>query len=145
MAIPVAVVAGLVASRLTTEQQVRIPEPPSTAESRQLCSALTWSLPKRLGPLPARQVDGNTQVSAAWGDPPVILQCGLIAAPTPVGQLVTLDGVDWAPVTDKTVVTWTTIGRKATVRVVVPRKYDNQAPLLAHLSPAISRAVPKAS
>lgn len=83
-------------------------------------------------------------MSAAWGDPPVILLCGQIAAPSPVGDLVTLDGVDWAPVTDKAGVTWTTIGRRATVRVRVPSKYDDQAPLLARLSPAIIRALPPA-
>jgi len=126
-----------------TDQPVRVPEPPGSAESRQLCSALTGSLPQRLGELAARKVDGNSQVSAAWGDPSVTLQCGLIAAPAPVGQVVTLDGVDWALVKDKHGVTWTTIGRRVTVRVRVPSAYDDQAPLLAQLSPIVIRTVPK--
>lgn len=73
------------------------------------------------------------------------LRCGLIAAPTPLGALVTLDGVDWAPVSGNGAVTWTTVGRPATVQVRVPSRYDAQGPLLAELSPAIIRALPKPS
>lgn len=81
-------------------------------------------------------------MTAAWGDPPVTLQCGLIAAPTPLGQVITLDGVEWAPQPDTAGVTWTTVGRQANLRVRVPDKYDNQAPLLADLSPHIVRYLP---
>lgn len=122
-----------------------MPDPPGSAESRQLCAGLTAALPRRLGELTARAVDGDRRSAAAWGDPPVVLRCGLIAAPTPVGQLVTLDGVDWAPISDQRTVRWTTVGRRATVEVQVPRTYNSQAPLLAQLSPIITGELPTAS
>jgi hypothetical protein len=60
----------------------------------------------------------------------------------PVGQLLTIDGVDWTPEENATGVTWTTVGRQVTVQVRVPRRYDSQGPLLAPLSPALRRTIP---
>jgi len=142
VALPVAVVAGLVAARLTANQPIEVPDPPSSVESRRLCAALTAALPRRLAQLAARTVDGNPRAAAAWGDPPVILRCGLLATPSQLGQLVTLDGVNWAPVVGKHEVTWTAVGRPVTVQVRVPRRYDSQALLLAELSPVIVRTLP---
>ena len=142
MALPVAIVAWLVAARVSSTRPVPVAAPDASCESRRVCATLIGALPDRLGELPARTVDGDRRLTAAWGQPPVVLRCGHIATPSPLGQLITLDGVDWTPVPSERRVTWMTVGRKVTVEVRVPRSYDSQAPLLAHLSPAIVRTVP---
>ncbi|MGB9376336.1 MAG: DUF3515 domain-containing protein [Mycobacteriales bacterium] len=141
-ALPVAIVVGVVTARLTAARPVSVPEPPGSVTTRQLCPKLIDSLPHRLGSLEGRKVEGAPRLTAAWGDPAVTLQCGMFATPSPLGAVVTLDGVDWSPVTDSRGVTWTTVGRKAAVRVLVPKKYDDQAPLLAQLSPRIVAVLP---
>jgi len=80
---------------------------------------------------------------AAWGDPPVGLRCGGPAPAGPVGQVITVDGLDWAPVADAEGVTWTTTGRRVTVVVRFPKPYDAQGTRVAVLSPAILRTVPR--
>ncbi len=144
IALPVALLVGLVAARVTADRPVPVKNPPNSALSARLCSDLTGALPRRLAELDARIVDGDKRLTAAWGDPPVTLRCGIIATPSPLGQLVTLDGIDWTTVIGKSTVTWLTVGRRATVEVTVPRRYDAQGPMLAQLSPAISRRVPVA-
>lgn len=121
---------------------MRVADAPTAADARRVCSNLVSALPERLGELTRRRVDGDRRAAAAWGDPPVVLQCGVPGLGHPVGQLVTIDGVDWTPEEDRAGVTWTTVGRRVTVQVRVPDRYDSQGPLLAPLSPVLRRTVP---
>jgi hypothetical protein len=142
--VPAAVVTGLVAAHLATPPPVRVDGTPFTISGRQVCPRLVDGLPDHLGQLPARQVEGALRSAAAWGDPPVVLRCGVAPRVQPVGQLVTLDGVDWTTDVDDSGVTWTTVGRQVDVQVRVPGRYDSQGPMLALLSPILKRTIPKA-
>jgi hypothetical protein len=142
--VPAAVVAGLVAAHLAATSPVRVDGRPVTLSGRQICPRLVEGLPDRLGRLPARRVESAVRSAAAWGDPPVVLRCGVAPRIGPVGQVVTLDGVDWTADEDHAGVTWTTVSRRVDVQVRVPGRYDSQGPLLAMLSPILGRTVPKA-
>lgn len=142
MAVPAAVVAGLVAAHLARPDPLAVSVSPVDAEATQACAHLVHALPRRLGALPARRITGSSRAAAAWGDPPVVLRCGLPPRPGPVGDLVTLDRVDWTFEADNTGVTWRTVRRRVSVEVRVPGRYDSQGPLLARLSPALLRTVP---
>jgi len=142
--VPVAVVTGLVTARLTAPTPVHVQGTPFSIEGRKVCPRLVGGVPARLGPLAGRHVEGGAGSAAAWGDPPVVLRCGVPPRVTPAGQIVVLDGVDWTTDVDNAGVTWTTVGRRVNVQVRVPGRYDSQGPLLSPLSPVIRRTVPRA-
>jgi hypothetical protein len=82
------------------------------------------------------------QSAAAWGDPPLVLRCG-VAPPGPTTEgCVSVNGVDWVGPTDPSEGgTWTTYGRVPAVEVVVPRAAARDATLdvvLAQVSPAVA-------
>lgn len=130
-------------ARLTSPRPVTVDGTPFTLEGRQVCPRLVTALPGRLGRLPARQVKGARTSAAAWGDPPVILRCGVPPRIAPASQIVVLNGVEWFTDVDNTGVTWTTAGRRVNVQVRVPGRYDSQGPLLSGVSPAVESTVPK--
>ena len=93
-----------------------------------------------LGGRERREVGG--QSTAAWGDPPVLLRCG-VEPPGPTTQgCVSVNGVDWVGPTDPTAGgTWTTYGRIPAVEVVIPPDAGGDATLdvvLAQVSPAVA-------
>jgi len=141
-AAPIAIGAGVLAWRLSLAQEVVVPGRPATADGRRQCAALISALPDSLGTLNRRTVRGDQQSTAAWGDPPVGLKCDAPRPAGAVGEVINVDGVDWVPAPDATGVSWTTAGRRLTVLVRFPKRYDSQGPLLARLSPAVRRAVP---
>jgi hypothetical protein len=137
------VVAGLLVAHLAASRPVKVDGTPFTIEGRRVCAALVHALPDRLGTLRARKVSGATSSAFAWGDPPVVLRCGVAPRIGPAGQIVALDGVDWTTDIDGGGVTWTTVGRRVNVAVRVPGRYDSQGPLLATLSPKLQRLLPR--
>ena len=79
-------------------------------------------LPTELYGQPARStvpVDGTT---AAWGDPPIVLRCGVPrpAELTPTSTLVEVEGVSWYPEELSAGYRFTSTGREANVEVTVP-------------------------
>jgi len=137
------VAVGLITAHMSTRPAVHVVGAPFSIEGRRVCPRLLHALPQRLGNLAARDVEGGGS-AAAWGDPPVLLRCGVAPRIGPVGQIVVLDGVDWTTDVDNSAVTWTTLGRGVTVSVRVPGHYDSQGPLLTTLSPTIKAYVPRA-
>ncbi len=123
---------------------MRVAGRPFTLEGRRVCPHLMAALPDRLGRLPGRRVVADRRSVAAWGDPPVVLRCGVAPRPGPVGHYLVLDGVWWTTDAGGGTVTWTTVGRRVNVQVLVPATYDSQGPLLAGLSPPLNRTISRA-
>lgn len=120
---------------------VALPPPPSPPES---CNALATELPARVSGQERRSTDPSSPATAAWGDPPISLRCGvpLPAGFQPTSQLLTINGVDWLPETLTDGVRFTTVGRAANVEVTVPSTYRPEADIAVQLSGAVSRAIP---
>ena len=78
-------------------------------------------------------------LTAAWGDPPIVLRCGVPrpAALMPTSQLVTVDGVDWFAEPLSNGYLFTTYGRAAYVEVAVPSAYQPPAAVLTELAAAV--------
>jgi hypothetical protein len=79
---------------------------------------------------------------AAWGDPPIVLRCGVDApaGPTSVPCL-TIDGVDWLlenPDDAGEAASFLSYGRTPAVRVVVPGARDEASGALVDLAPAVT-------
>ena len=117
--------------------------PPVTPEADASCPALMSSLPLELSGEESRRVRSDSPYAYAWGDPPVVLICGV---DRPAGYVVgvsaiQINGVQWYVDTsnpDTTV--WTTVDRPVYVQISLPSSVDS-APVTA-LTPQIAHALP---
>jgi hypothetical protein len=100
-------------------------------------------LPLDLTGEPSRRVDSDSPFAYAWGEPPVVLICGV--AP-PAGYVVgtaaiQINGVQWyVDTSDPETTVWTTIDRPVHVQVTLPATVDS-APVTALTTP-IAAALP---
>ena len=120
---------------------VEVPAP--TPEADANCPQLMQVLPLDLLGDPARLVDSDTPYAAAWGDPAVVLVCGV---PQPAGLvpgegLFTINGVTWyVDQTDPEATVWTAVDRAVHVEVSLPPDVDS-APVTA-LSDVLAASLP---
>ncbi len=80
----------------------------------------------------------------AWGDPPIVLRCGVArpAGYNPNGSVAVINGVSWWQQIDRRVVRWTVVGRAAYVELVVPTSYAAQGAFLVDLADPVKQALP---
>ena len=101
--------------------------PPPTPEADASCPALMGALPLDLVGEPARMVDSDTPFAAAWGDPAIVLVCGV---PQPAGLvagegLLQIDQVTWYVEQSDEATTWTAVDRPVYVQVTLPPDVDS--------------------
>jgi hypothetical protein len=117
--------------------------PPVTAEADAACPALMSALPLELAGKQSRPVQSNSPFAYAWGDPPVVLVCGV---DRPAGfvagaGLIQIDAVQWyVDDTDPDTVVWTAVDRSVYVRLSIPSSQDSAA--ATELSDVIATALP---
>jgi hypothetical protein len=117
--------------------------PPVTPEADASCPALMKTLPLELSGEQSRRVKSDTPFAYAWGDPPVVLVCGL---DRPAGYVVgasaiQINGVQFYVDTDDPDTTvWTTVDRPVYVQISLSSSVDS-APVTA-LTPQIAQALP---
>ena len=117
--------------------------PPATPEADANCPALMGALPLDLLGEPARMVQSDTPYAAAWGDPAVVLVCGVAqpAGLVPGEGLFTINGVTWfVDQSDPDATVWTSVDRVVDVEVSLPPDVDS-APVTA-LSGVLATALP---
>jgi Protein of unknown function (DUF3515) len=124
----VIVLASVVNSRPVTD--VTDPLPVSSVDapgaSTPACTSLMAALPDPLGALPRRQLvqsdDPLLAGVAAWGEPAVVLRCGV---PTPEeltcsSPVQVVDGVAWLPIPGSGGTTYLAVDRPVRVALTVP-------------------------
>lgn len=123
---------------------------PANPASDATCARILQRLPVTLSGLATRRVSSASTSVVAWGDPAVVLRCGV---PRPSGlapnsaDYVQEVGdsagrsVEWLPAAVKKQTVWTTIDRGVYVEVTVPGKYDG-ASMITPLTTAVSQATP---
>jgi Protein of unknown function (DUF3515) len=117
--------------------------PPVTPEADASCPALMSRLPLELSGEESRRVRSDSPYAYAWGDPPVVLVCGV---DRPAGYVVgvsaiQINGVQWYVDThDPDTTVWTTVDRPVYVQISLPSSVDS-APVTA-LTPQIAQALP---
>lgn len=108
------------------------------------CAELLSSLPVTIGGALARETTPQELPAAAWGDPPIVLRCGVNrpVSLTETSSLTTIDGVNWLaePLTNG--VLFTSIpdeigGSPLYVSVSIPSEYAPEGALLVDLAPVI--------
>ncbi len=101
---------------------------------------------------PRRSVRPASRLTAAWGDPAVVLRCGVPRPPglTPTSEVIEIRtgdagaGVSWWLRETRTAYHFTSVGRRAHVEVTVPATIarEEAAGPLVDLAAAVARSDP---
>jgi hypothetical protein len=116
---------------------------PSPARQVGVCGRLHDALPPRLDGRPATPVSPKSTLTAAWGDPAVVLRCG-VARPRSLrltSELIEINSVRWFLQETHGAYVFTTYGRVAFVEVRVPKSVPREratAPLVDLARPVIT-------
>jgi hypothetical protein len=103
------------------------------------CRALLAAVPGVLDKgVRRRPVTGDPARTAAWGDPPITLECG-VPLPDQTITPLRIDGFPLVTVEKGGIVTYTTSERAVNARITIPRSYDDQTYLVLPLLPALKR------
>lgn len=104
------------------------------------CAALTAALPDRLSGQERRTVQPESDSTAAWGDPPIVLRCAVPTPPTlrPDSSLTQINGIDWFAEERSRGYVFTTVGRTPSVELTVPDAYAPEGNILAELAPVLT-------
>ena len=101
-----------------------MPAPKLSPAHAQACLAFIAQLPTQLRNLPERHVTAGPEQNAAFGEPPVTVQCGAAQVrPAPTATVYPISGVCWFPTTGANATVWTTLDREVPVAVTVPNAY----------------------
>jgi hypothetical protein len=120
-----------------------VPAPPvAGAEVDAACAALLEALPEEVDPGVARRpVEPDTGRTAAWGDPPVLLECG-VEPPERDEPPFVVNGVAFTTRDVGPATRWTTYGRTVLAAVTVPDEYSG-AEIVLPLAAAVDAALPQ--
>jgi Protein of unknown function (DUF3515) len=121
---------------------VEVAAPPSSAAAARGCPAVISHLPVVLDGRQSRPAQSVSPYVAAWGDPPVVLRCGVPrpAAFVQTAELTVVNGVQWLAEPRKDATVWTAVDREVYVEVTVPAPYSGAA--VVDLSAALTQALP---
>lgn len=122
--------------------------PSPDAKVTELCQNLDKALPSKVDGLSREDPEPASALTAGWGNPLIILRCGVqrpAEMDDPQADGVEVDGVGWQlQKQDDGSFRFTTVLRKAYVEVTLPkeRAEDGMAPLV-DLAPAVKKAIPE--
>jgi hypothetical protein len=117
--------------------------PPVTAEADAACPGLMSALPLELAGERSRPVTSNSPFAYAWGDPAVVLVCGVDrpAGFVATSGLIQIDAVQWyVDDSDADTVVWTAVDRSVYVQLSIPSSLDSAS--ATELSDIIAKTLP---
>jgi hypothetical protein len=124
---------------------VPLPSPAATVAPSVLaaCGRLVAALPDEIDPgVTRRPVDGPARF-AAWGEPPVLLECG-VPVPDRLDEPAQVNGVLWSVRDVGDGFRWTTTELGINVAVDIPGAYANGAELVNPLAEPLRSTLPAA-
>ncbi|UGQ14147.1 DUF3515 domain-containing protein [Yinghuangia sp. ASG 101] len=157
-ALPAAVVAGGLLLTLVSvldgddPVKVKLPKPPFDS-IKSMCKDLDKQLPDQVLGHDARKTVPASNLTAAWGNPAIVLRCGV---PMPVSlrpddpnyapeqNAIGVDGVRWTFefLGEGKGVRLTTLHREVNVEVTVPAAYAEPGGVVTAFADAVKRTVP---
>ena len=117
---------------------------PAQGSENKFCADLGAILPVSLGGALLRDTNPDSPGTQAWGDPAIVLRCG-VAAPeafSTASQLLAVNNVSWYPEELQAGVRFTSMETSEFVEVSIPSDYDSTAEILTELSSVISSLEP---
>jgi hypothetical protein len=109
------------------------------------CAELLDALPEVVDGQQRREVEPPDALAAAWGDPVIVLRCGVpeperLTSSSPCAEV---NRVGWFAEQRRDGYRFTTIGRTANVQVQVPYEYEPAADALVDVAFAVRSTVPE--
>ncbi|WP_116243793.1 DUF3515 domain-containing protein [Nocardiopsis sp. FIRDI 009] len=120
-------------------------EPPEVDEATaRTCAAFVASLPDTLMDAERATVRPESELTAAWGDPPIGVRCGVPrpSALAPDSVLQEVNGVPWLPLPADDPTMYVAVGHTAYVELTVPPTHGPPAAALTTLSAAVEEHIP---
>ncbi|MEU8226806.1 DUF3515 domain-containing protein [Kribbella sp. NPDC048915] len=119
-----------------------VPVPSPAPEVAAACAGLVQALPGKILDAERRETSPKSPLTAAYGDPPIELTCG-VSPPAGMAEAETkcfeVNGVGWFAKEVQNGVVFTTIGRALYFEVAVPSKYAPEANALVDVSDAVHK------
>ncbi len=141
-----ATLASLATLAGCSAEPVQVSPPDASAQSRDLCRVLADDLPDALDDRDRRDTSPESPLTAAWGDPAVVLRCGVDTPEglTATSEILEVNDVEWFLTESRSAYTFTTVGRAANVEVAVPTEVPRSAATasLTYLAEPLRAAVP---
>ncbi|NYH53656.1 hypothetical protein HNR06_003245 [Nocardiopsis arvandica] len=139
-----AVMAVALAATGCGAQTVRIDPPETDTATAGTCADLVAALPDTLLDAERARVRPESDLTAAWGDPPIGLRCGVArpAALAPDSYVEEVNGVTWLPQPQDAPTLYTAVGREAYVELTVPSAHGSPAAALSTVSDLVTEHVP---
>lgn len=127
--------------------KVAVPVPSPNAKDAAICHTLAPTLPELVADQHKRKVADAPDLTAAWGDPPIFLRCGVgkPGALAPTSSLITVNAVDWFA--EELTAGWrfTSMNTSVFIEVTVPNEYSPEANALVDLSASLKPLIILAS
>ena len=116
---------------------------PSNSDTIEPCAQVLSELPVQLSGANPRIV--HQQQAVAWGDPAVVLRCGVarpaLLVPGSSAEVPAIDGLAWLIEDGKKAIVYTLVDRSVYVEVTLPAGTDPSS-IMPVLSDAIGKALP---
>nr|WP_246211508.1 DUF3515 domain-containing protein [Phytoactinopolyspora alkaliphila] len=109
------------------------------------CAAVLNDLPDVVGDAVRRDIEPDASPAAAWGQPPIVLRCGV---GMPAGyqldaQLLDIDGIGWFAEPGRGGTFFTATDRQVLVEIAIPDDYAPEGFILHDITPAIAANIPE--
>nr|WP_255955498.1 DUF3515 domain-containing protein [Streptomyces sp. ODS25] len=140
-------VAFAAAGCTSTDEAASAAVPSPDASTATFCRHLDRQLPRRVDDLSRVDPTPQSALTAGWGDPAIILRCGVprpAQMDDPKERSVEVNGVDWIEEkNDDGSYRLTTTLRKAYVEVIIPEQRTARGlnPII-DLAPAVQKTIP---
>jgi hypothetical protein len=129
--------------------EAEVPRP--EGEAAEECEALDQALPELVADEQPREVAEKSPYVAAWGDPAIVLRCG-VELPAlldpgsetydPAADAVMVNQVSWLVEKEPDGYRFTTVERTVRVEVTVPEAYAPEADVLVDLAETVHTHIP---
>ncbi|MEW2619935.1 DUF3515 domain-containing protein [Streptomyces sp. NPDC048106] len=158
LAVPLAPALLLAGAGCSSDDSATVAAPRPDAKTAPLCRSLHEVLPAKVDGQRRADPGPRSVYTAGWGNPAIILRCGIVRPPKMTDPKVAegqdpdaiaggVNGVDWL-MEKRSDGTWrfTTSGRRAYVEVTLPKRLsgpDDSTQVLEDLAPAVRKAIPE--
>ena len=116
--------------------KVAVPVPTPNPTIASACREIVKAMPSTVDGQERRSVADSSQLTAAWGDPPITLRCGVDSPANlkPESSIMAINGVDWFPEQLTAGYRFTTVNSAIFIEVTVPDKYNPEANALTDIT-----------
>lgn len=104
------------------------------------CEAVLAGAPISLLEELQRETTPVAAAAIAWGDPPIVMACGVDSRITANAQVIALEGVEWIAENTEDGTVFTTFNRTPVVQLRVPSKYRPEIDAVSGLNALIDES-----